>query len=124
MKEVFINAKNFLPLIPTYIEWNDPELLIGGEGWNFCTLCSWRVIDGKRILFSCTEQPSQIIENLKKIPIISITPQSTQLPMDFVFAFSNGYKLEIFSTLDVEPWILKFPVAPVYVACPTDPNYV
>lgn len=125
IRKICEKGKLFLPLKIEVISWNDPELLLYGERWSFNTLSSWRIVNNGRLLCGCYDESSkEIIEQLTDLSIVTIDPQTIDLPIDLAFGISNGYKLEIFSTSYYEPWTLGLPNEPLYVACPSDPRYV
>ena len=54
------------------------------------------------------------------LEIIGVEVQSTVLSVDPVLVFSNGQKLEVFSTDTFEPWVMHLPSGEVFVASPAD----
>ena len=110
-----------LPLQITTVQWHDPTLSIRGLNWDFHTTSAWRVINNHVILYACWDDVAhQKISELIKREIISVEIQSTMLSVDPVFVFSNGQKLEIFSTDTFEPWVMHLSSGEVFVASPSD----
>lgn len=125
MSKILKNISSFLPLSVNTITWDDPTLMLRGSDWNFSTIGSWRIVTSHCVVCGCYDQDtSQVLLELQSTKIISLEIQSTQLPIDPVFTFSNGSKLEIFSTTYLEPWVLDFSSGTVYVASPSDPKNV
>ena len=121
MKKLIENITGFLPLSISSIEWNDPSLIIIGENWKFSTVSSWRLIKNDRLVCGCYDQEAlEFIKKIEKSFVDSLTIQSNELPTDPVFILSNGYKLEIFATTFLEPWIFELPSGLVYVASPSE----
>ncbi|WP_068468687.1 hypothetical protein [Candidatus Protochlamydia phocaeensis] len=125
MKKIIKNVARFLPLHIDSVEWNDPNLILIGKDWSFSTIGCWRLIDHNKLECGCYDEESIIsIQKIKNLSIVAIDIQSTQLSVDPVFTFSNGYKLEVFSTTFLEPWIFDFSSDVVYVASPSDDKEV
>lgn len=129
MKKLLTQIHEFLPLKIQSISWEDPVLHFIGLDWNFHTLSAWRVIKNNRIVCCSEDEKSDIILNFKDKLITSVSTQSTQLPIDLVFRFSderspepNDYFVEFFSAHYLEPWILGLLERIVYVSSPSDPN--
>ena len=125
MKNFFNSIDSFLPLVPSTILWDSPNLNISGANWSFYTSCAWRIIDKEKMICGCEDlDTAEILNLLVDIEIVKIFPQSKNLSIDPVFVFSNGYKLELFSTTYFEPWTFALPQDPVYVASPSDPGLI
>lgn len=123
MTEIIRNIAVFLPLSIDLIEWNDPCLTLVGKNWNFFTTSSWRIIESNKLICGCYDNDAfKTLNEIKNLDIISIDIQSNHLLADPIFLISNGYKLEIFSTIFFEPWTFNFSSGIVYVSSPSDPN--
>ncbi len=121
MRRIIKDVANFLPLHVDSVEWNDPNLILAGKGWSFSTIGSWRLIKNSKLECGCYDEKSGlIIQKMQGASIVSIDVQSIHIAADPVFIFSNGYKMEIFSTTFLEPWIFNFSSNVVYVASPSD----
>ena len=123
MTNMINSVSSFLPLPVETVEWNDPNLILAGMTWSFSSVSSWRIIKDNKLVSGCYDKDSASISSiLKNSEIILVEIQSSQLYIDPVFTFSNGYKLEIFSTTFLEPWIFDFSSGIVYVASPSTAN--
>lgn len=118
--KIINDLSNFLPLSMDSIEWSDPTLILIGKNWSFSTVSSWRIIKNNKLIAGCYDEDAlKIIKELSKSKVVSVEIQSNHISIDPVFIFSNGYKLEIFSTTFLEPWTFDFSSGTVYVASPS-----
>lgn len=114
------DVKEFLPLYLESIEWNDPYLNLKGRGWNFSSVCSWRVVYKDKLMSGCYDDDAQeTIRKLENSTIEKVLIQSNELSVDPVFIFSNEFKLEFFSTTYYEPWVFGLPPGMVFVGSPS-----
>ncbi len=125
MFEEFINElKKVLPLKVSFAEWNDPLLTILGEGWNFNAMTEWRFCDNYKVLKACYDDNSgDFITRIVGLDIVAVDCQSGPPVIDPVFTFSDGMKLQIFSTNAIEPWKFRLPNNQLFVASPTDDKW-
>jgi hypothetical protein len=117
IKELIKNTSTYFPLMVNSLAWDHTTLRLMGEGWDFSTTCSWRIVVDSTLNYACYD--SEVLEALKKLennPIIAIEIQSKHLPVDPVFVFPNGYKLEVFTTARAEPWTFRSPSGTLYIA--------
>lgn len=121
-KELIDDVSPFLPLQVDFITWNDPALILAGKGWELSTVSSWRIVNNKNVLeLGCYDKGAlEALEELQKNPIVSIELQSSHLLSDPFLIFGNGYKLEVFSTTFLEPWVFNSPSGIAYVASPSN----
>ena len=117
MSIIFYKITDFLPLELKIVKWHQEILSLQGEDWSFTCKGSWKVIDNEKLLRACYEpQAASFLEKLRNLLIISIAPQSINFPIDPVFGFSNGYKIEIFSTCSKCSWSLQLPSGQIYTS--------
>lgn len=123
-EEFIIELKKALPLKVSFSEWSDPLLTILGDGWNFNAMTEWRFCDDRKVLKACyDDDASDYILKIKGLEIIEVGSQSGLPVVDPVFKFSNGIKLQVFSTSAIEPWKFRLPNNKLFVASPTDENW-
>lgn len=116
------NLARALPLTIDSVEWNDPVLIIGGDGWSFAIHSPWRVVSSSALEFGCWDRTAVTrVADLQQLTIIGVCRQGARLAVDPAFALSNGQFLELFSVDAVEPWVLRVE-GRVYVASPSDAN--
>jgi len=121
IKKVIKDISVFLPLFLEAVEWNDPNLILIGKTWSFSTISCWRIINGNKLICGCYDKEViEVLDQIKNTSIVSIEIQSNHLFADPVFIFSNGYKLEVFSTTYYEPWIFGSPSGIDYDASPSE----
>ena len=125
MFEEFLNElRQALPLKVTMVEWNDPLLTILGKDWNFNAMTEWRCCDNFKLIKACYDNnSSEFISKFVGLDIIGVDCQSGLPVIDPVFIFSNGLKLQFFSTTALEPWKFRLPNDKLFIASPTDENW-
>ena len=100
----------FKPLALDGIDWDGFTFSISSGLWRFSTNCPWRLLNAKKLITGCCEKnASQDINRMNKCQITAITTQTVNFPVDPVFDFSDGYRLEIFSTKSKESWRFYLP---------------
>lgn len=110
------------PLKIQRVEWNDPQLTIGGSDWHFNAIAPWRLFDWKKLIIGSDDKGFEAA--IKKLVGLDITDCLTsQRAIDPCFILSNGQRLEFFSTCALEPWTMKLSEAPILVASPRDPKW-
>ena len=125
MNELCYEIEQFLPLNLESSEWNDPVLHFYGKNWGFSTMSPWRIVQNNRLLFGWSDETVEnVINKIKNYTIVSIQIQSNDFPVDPVFIFSNGYRLEVFSTFYLDPWVFQLPSGAFYNGNPSDPKWV
>lgn len=100
--------KLLVPLLPLKImsiRFEGEQLIIKGENWGIglSTSC-WRVIKDGILLFGQGDSFERKIKELEGLSIIGVKPQSKFLNSDLAIMISNGYIIETFSTIALEPW--------------------
>jgi len=96
------------PLLIDDANFDDPTLLIAGDGWSLSALCPWRIhgSDGITLSWSMTDA-GQRISQLTGLEIVSVG----RLSLDATFHLSDGSFLDLFSDTDTDPFVLKLPNA-------------
>ncbi len=113
-----------LPLGVERASWTDEVLTLAGEGWSLAVNCSWRLVSRGRLLVGWDGSgAADEIARLVGLTVVGIEPQSPALPADPSLALSNGVVLEVFSSHQLEPWVLTLPAITV-VASPSDPLWI
>jgi hypothetical protein len=112
------------PLKIERVDWHDPQLTIGGDGWGFNAIIPWRMFDSEKMIAGSGEEGfEQAIKSLVGIQIVGCTTRD-ECKSDPCFALSNGQQLEFFSNCTLEPWTMKLPKPPTLVASPGDPEWI
>lgn len=125
MQQLCLEAASELPLKIESLEWDDPVLNFYGHNWGFSTMSAWRIVQDGVIVCSSQEQnKASYLQKMKGEWIKSIEIQSEELPVDPVFILSNGYRLEIFSTFYLEPWVFRLPTGGFYNGSPADAKWI
>ncbi len=125
MKTLFKTINSYVPLSIISVEWSYPALNISGPNWIFNINCAWRITDNQKLVCGCEDpDASEVLKNLIDQEIIEILSQSTSLSIDPILVLSNNYKLEVFSTTYLEPWIFELPNKSVFVSSPSDPKCI
>jgi hypothetical protein len=108
IEKMIIKVKPYLPLKISEVIWDGTVLNMYGLTWNFTTLSAWRISKENKLDFGCFDENSdQLISCIKNLEILDLDIQCNLLKIDPVFVFSNGQKLEIFSTDTYEPWTFQ-----------------
>ena len=99
-----------LPITIGQAQWNDPSLLIGGDGWSFSTTCSWRLVGPKGLRLSWSDRDAaDSVWDLIGHEVTSVAADPAV--GDITLGLSDGLRLEVFGDTLVEPWVLKLPHA-------------
>ena len=114
------------PLEIRSIDWQDPQLTIGGDNWYFNTVTPWRILasTGVLLLGSGDEGFETGLRGLIGKSVVDCLPASLGAKIDSCFRLSDGTSLEVFSDCALEPWTMRLPVPPQLVASPTDPSWL
>jgi hypothetical protein len=119
--EALENTKASLPLYVRSVDWEDPLLLISGDGWSLRCMCPWRISSKGIVLFGCWDhRAAEGILDVIGLALVNVGLQSPSVPVDPTFDFNNAWRLELFSTDSDEPWVFRPPNGPVLVGSPTD----
>ena len=123
IEKMITQIKKHLPLKITHAKWNGTIFQIFGSTWNFATLSAWRISNENKVIVGCFDDDSiESIGMLNDLEICDICFQTAFLKIDPLFHFSNGNKLEIFSTDTYEPWTFQINEIGIYIATPSDPS--
>lgn len=99
---------DLLPILIDDITYKNDVLTISGSNMKFICKCPGRFIIDDSLIYPLSESRAiKLQEKIKNCHINSIQAQSPHLKIDPVFSFSNGIKLELFSTSKSEPWIFE-----------------
>lgn len=112
-----------LPLKVKAIDWQDPVLVVSGDGWNLTCSCAWRLSANGAVQYGCWDKEAGArILDLIGMEFVGVEHQAPAVPVDLAFLLSDGARLELFSTETIEPWVLRLPTKKVFVASPSDPS--
>jgi hypothetical protein len=116
-------AAPHLPLRVLGAEWNDPVLLLRGDGWSLTVTSPWRIAEGGRLRRGCWDDgAAREVATLVGREVVKVEPQGGAVGLDPALVFSDGRRLEVFSVDDLEPWVLRLPSGPVWVPVPSRPE--
>lgn len=112
------------PLKIERVEWNDPQLTIGGTGWSFNAIVPWRLFGAEKMIVDSGGQGFEdAIKALAGSEIVGcVTREGSKC--DPCFILSDGRQLEFFSICTLEPWTMRLPKPPILVASPGDPQWM
>ncbi len=123
IENMIIEVKQCLPLAVSEVKWDGTLFHMYGPNWSFTTLSSWRMSTTSKMLFGCFDEGSEkLISCLKNTAILDINIQTNSLKIDPVFIFSNGQRMEIFSTDTFEPWTFNVHELGFFSATPSVPE--
>jgi len=112
------------PLKIERVEWNDPQLTIGGGDWYFNAIAPCCAYDSEKMLTGSSDEGFEtFIKTLTGTQIVGCTTREG-FKGDPCFALSDGRRLEFFSTCMLEPWSMRLPKPPILVASPGDPEWM
>ncbi|NJP96652.1 hypothetical protein HCN51_45720 [Nonomuraea sp. FMUSA5-5] len=103
--------RDCLPLRIDELSYDEPSLLLGGEGWSLSILSSWRLLDEHgRLMLGGQSKEGDVREHLRILAdtqVVDVEAQSAFLPVDPRLRLSNGFVLEIFSDYPSDTWVWK-----------------
>lgn len=106
----------FLPLCIKNVEWGGDSLVTSGDNWRFVTSSAWRVSQGKELLFACwDDQINTRTEDLVGLSVVDMSWIASGQPIDPLFIFSDGRRLDVFCSSFSEPWVMSLPDNSIYV---------
>lgn len=109
-----------LPLKVVSAEWQDPALLLHGDGWRMTVMTPWRVpLQGRLLLGSDNADSDEVAKLLAGNIVATCKSQSSDSFLDPSLGFVSGHVLEIFSVSPLEPWLLYLGEE-VFVASPSE----
>ena len=118
--DVIRAVERHLPLTIHDVDSEDgATLVIGGEGWSLTIAAPWRITRANQLLIGSEEAeagpwPTDLVTQ----NIVAVLPQGVG-GLDLAFMLDGGKILEVFSCHPVEPWVLRLPSGPVWVASPS-----
>ena len=119
--EAILQLRKMLPTDVAYVEWQDPALIIRGNGWGMTVLTAWRItFHNKFLVGSDSADPSIVVKLLDKNTVIKCEQQSLITQLDPTLVFASGHALEVFSLNPLEPWMMSFTEIGLFVASPSE----
>ncbi|HZH63778.1 MAG TPA: hypothetical protein VEY10_02730 [Flavisolibacter sp.] len=116
---------NELPLNIDEITWNDITFFMGGESWQFNSFADWVITDGQVMLKGCHDEDAEtFLKQLIGVKILEIVPALDKPSYDPIFLLSNTFKIRFFSTSVIDPWTFKFEENRMFVASPSDTEWI
>lgn len=112
---------NRLPLKVLYVDWEDPTLILRGDGWRVSIMTAWRVVlEGRLIVGSDAVDEAALRAALNRTLITGCGVQSTVAGPDPTFVFATGHVLEVFSVGPLEPWVALIEGAGLFASSPSE----
>jgi diadenosine tetraphosphatase ApaH/serine/threonine PP2A family protein phosphatase len=94
------------PLEIAEVEFQDPILVLSGEGWALTAMCPWRVLRGHALELSwATPDGEDRAWDLIGRRLVAAEPRGR----DAAFTLSDGSVIEVFSDTDTDAWVLRLP---------------
>lgn len=117
VKEALARLNETLPGPVLSLDWDDPVLQLQGQGWRLTITTPWRLTNACGLLLASDDASATELTNvLLRETLVSCGAQSAHFALDPILIFSNGFALEVFSTTAMEPWILSWGEADLFVA--------
>jgi hypothetical protein len=125
-KDLMNVFKTKLPLDIKEIEWDGISFYMGGTNWNFNSQADWAIINTETMIIGCHDDDIKtfIKEQLLGSEIIDLLPSLDLPSYDPIFVLSNNLKIKFFSTSILEPWTLRIENSDMFVASPSDAEWV
>jgi hypothetical protein len=121
--EIVRRLESCCPTRLVALDWEDPILVLTAEAFRITCTCSWRVVDGERMVAGWEDaQVPGLLHSLVSESVVGVTLQARNAPLDPAFKLSSGRIIELFSAGALEPWVLRVTGSPTFVASPTDPE--
>ena len=90
-------------------------LILSGRDWSLSTLSAWRVTEDGRIVYGCFDEGFENkVSQLAGLEVVDIFFSNKNQDDDPSFVLSDGKVLEVFSSIMVEPWVLKLPSVGIF----------
>lgn len=106
----FCEIQSLLPLNVERSVYDAGRLTLLGKNWSLTIKSSWRVVGNNNDFFGGAEEGGSVyIKEIKDIQIVATQVQSSDFPIDPVLFFSNGYRLELFTSTTHEGWKFQLP---------------
>ncbi|MEJ2866772.1 hypothetical protein WCD74_03290 [Actinomycetospora sp. OC33-EN08] len=98
------------PLLIGAITTDWPQFGFGGTNWGFQTTSSWRLVGDEGIVTSSGSPDLESgVLGLVHLSVVAVSEQARLTPGDPVFLLDNGWRLEVFSELALDPWSMMLP---------------
>lgn len=102
--------ESLLPLRIDGLEYHDPVLTLGGQGWALSLVCPWRLQNGESNVTAWDEDDvGDASWDLVGHHLEAVTRRVAGNEEDPVFELSGGFRLEVFADTDLDPWVLRLP---------------
>ena len=97
------------------------HLMLSGPGWSLNVNAPWRISRAGRLLLGSEDATAASVGGLITQRIVAVVPQGIG-GLDPAFVLDGDKVLEVFSCYPTEPWVLRLPSGPVWVASPSAPG--
>ena len=99
------------------------HLALGGPDWSLNVNAPWRLSRAGRLLLGSEDATDTSVGDLITQRIVAVVPQGVG-GLDPAFVLDGDKVLEVFSCHPTEPWVLRLPSGPVWVASPSSTGVV
>lgn len=115
--------REFLPLRIDELDFNDPVVVLAGQGWSVSIACPWRLMREGLLLTSIEDSNAEArLRELVGSTVVDVVAQTGARPSsDPVLVLSDEARLEIFSDTDLDPWVVRLP-GKTFVGSASDPG--
>lgn len=126
MTLLYQELERSLPLLIERVGWESEVLSLGGPGWSFRILGSWRLCENGIIRVGSDDKKARdVLESCVGASLLNAGGSESAETIDPSFYLSNGLKLEVFSSSVGETWTMRLPSTDLYfVAEPSDPAHL
>lgn len=94
------------------------NLTMSGPSWSLRINAPWRISREGCLLVGSEDATDPGVSDLVTQSILAVVVQGVGR-LDPAFVLDGGKLLEVFSCHPVEPWVLRLPTGPVWVASPS-----
>lgn len=115
IKEALFAINSKCPLTILEISWDEYNLNIIGNSWNFNTVSSWRLINHSGLWGYIDSEAIKFLNDLRNETILEVRELNNN-GIDLEMVFSNETVLQVFSTTYFEPWIFRIEHEQTFVA--------
>jgi hypothetical protein len=96
------------------VDYNDPMLLLHGEGWSVSLACPWRLTRAGVLICAFGDEHAAVeVQKLVGETLDTVAVRAPGIADDPAFALSGGYCLEAFADTDLDPWVVRTPDATI-----------
>lgn len=99
-----------LPLKIGWVEYTDPVLTLGGDGWSLSLACPWRLVSGTSVVSAWDDVDVEDSSwDLVGHQITNAGSRIEENREDPAFSLTGELRLEVLADSDLDPWVLRLP---------------